>query len=203
MSQYKKTDEIFIVTTKLGYIPQLRTSGPIPNPFKVPVGLCLEMVIAGIQLFQYQVGTGKLVELTIDNIYDADKFEDKVEEVDTEEEVATVEETEVTGVKLDDDDVKTDSKEEVITKDKSTADTTDATDKVADDVKTDSKEEVTTKDKSTADTTDATDKVADDVKTDSKEEVTTKDKSADAASKSYNVTGKVTNNNNRNRNKNK
>lgn len=71
---YKTTDEINIVSTRTGYIPQLQMCGPIVNPLKVPAQTCLAMVTAGVPLFEFDPKTKQIVALTINNVYDDEKF---------------------------------------------------------------------------------------------------------------------------------
>lgn len=76
----KKNDQIFIMTKRTGYIPQLRTYGPIVNPMKCPLSLCLSMLTAGVELHEFDPKTKSVVKLTVNNLYDENKF--KVEEKD-------------------------------------------------------------------------------------------------------------------------
>ena len=77
-----KNDQIFIMTKRTGYIPQLRTYGPIVNPMKCPSSLCLSMLTAGVELHEFNPKTRAVVKLTVNNLYDKDKF--KNEEKDEE-----------------------------------------------------------------------------------------------------------------------
>lgn len=77
-----KNDQIFIMTKRTGYIPQLRTYGPIVNPIKCPLSLCLSMLTAGVELHEFDPKTRAVVKLTVNNLYDKDKF--KNEEKDEE-----------------------------------------------------------------------------------------------------------------------
>ncbi len=99
-TKYDKTDEIYILSTRTGYIPQLRMYGPIPYPIKCPLALCMSMIIAGVVIHEYDPKTGLTVELTISNLYDATKFE-KVKKTKKESTVSEpVPVTEVKGVKV-------------------------------------------------------------------------------------------------------
>lgn len=97
-----KNDQIFIMTKRTGYIPQLRTYGPIVNPMKCPLSLCLSMLTAGVELHEFDPKTRAVVKLTVNNLYDKDKFkaEDKNDENELKAAVKTnvVETTE--GVKV-------------------------------------------------------------------------------------------------------
>lgn len=72
---YKNTDEIFIMTMRTGYIPHLKTYGPIPNPIKCPISLCLSMIIAGVELYEYDPKTKLTKKMSLDNIMQDNKFE--------------------------------------------------------------------------------------------------------------------------------
>jgi len=98
-TKYLKTDEIFIVTTRLGYIPALRTYGPIPHPIRVPLATCLELIVSGITIHQFDPETKNIVELTMENLFDIDKFTvvEKTEDVVK----PVIEETQVAGVVLE------------------------------------------------------------------------------------------------------
>lgn len=98
MSQYKKTDEIYIRSLRTGYIPHLGTYGPIVNPIKAPVSLCFDMIVDGVSLHQLDIETGKTMELTIANLFDADKFKTAKEAVEVEDEPEVIEETVVVGI---------------------------------------------------------------------------------------------------------
>lgn len=74
---YKSTDQIYIVSTRTGYIPQLRMYGPIPNPISVPISLCLSMLTAGVKIHQFDPKTKKVIELTVANLNDDTKFDEK------------------------------------------------------------------------------------------------------------------------------
>lgn len=72
-----KNDQIFIMTKRTGYIPQLRTYGPIVNPMKCPLSLCLSMLTAGVELHEFDPKTRAVVKLTVNNLYDKDKFKNE------------------------------------------------------------------------------------------------------------------------------
>ncbi len=76
----KNTDEIFILTKRTGYIPHLKTYGPIPNPIKCPISLCMSMIIAGVELYELDPVTKLTAKLTLENLMKDDKF-DTVKEV--------------------------------------------------------------------------------------------------------------------------
>ena len=71
---YTRNDKIFVRVNRNGFIPQLGISGPIPNPVKVTCGICLDMVSAGIDVYQVDPSTRKMVKLTVDNVFDDKKF---------------------------------------------------------------------------------------------------------------------------------
>lgn len=72
---YKKSDEIYIVTTRTGFIPQLNMCGPIPNPIRVPLRLCLSLINSGVKIQQMDPKTRMILPLTLENLYDDQKFE--------------------------------------------------------------------------------------------------------------------------------
>jgi len=79
---YKNTDFIFVKTLHVGYIPHLRTHGPIVNPIKVDVGTCRSMIIAGIELYQLDPVSKLTVKLTLENLYNDKKFDKLVKKTD-------------------------------------------------------------------------------------------------------------------------
>jgi len=81
---YLKTDLIFVVTNKVGYIPQLRMNGPIPTPVKIDVASCVSILTSGFPLWQFDPISKKVVKLTLSNVLDNNKFkETKVEVKET------------------------------------------------------------------------------------------------------------------------
>jgi hypothetical protein len=82
---YKSTDVIFIKTIKRGFIPQLRMNGPIVSPMRASIAQCLAMLTANIPLYQYDPTTKRVVELTIANLVDDQKFIAKVGDVKDDE----------------------------------------------------------------------------------------------------------------------
>jgi len=75
----KNTDEIFIMTKRTGYIPHLKTYGPIPNPLKCPISLCMGMIIAGVEIYEYDPVTRLTMKLTLENLVNEDNFASKEE----------------------------------------------------------------------------------------------------------------------------
>lgn len=75
----KNTDEIFIMTKRTGYIPHLKTYGPIPNPLKCPISLCMGMIIAGVEIYEYDPVTRLTMKLTLENLVNDDNFAPKEE----------------------------------------------------------------------------------------------------------------------------
>lgn len=78
-NKYQKTDRIFIRTNRTGYIPSLRMYGPIVRPFPCSVGVCQEMLTFGIELYQVEPKSNEVVQLTLLNLYDKDKFGKKAD----------------------------------------------------------------------------------------------------------------------------
>lgn len=78
---YKKTDYIYIQTTKLGYLPPLRQYGPIPNPLRVTVAVADKCLAVGIPIHQFDPDSGKVIRLTKQNLYDDSKFSTKTGKV--------------------------------------------------------------------------------------------------------------------------
>ena len=78
---YKSTDVIFVLTNKRGFIPQLRIAGPIVSPMRASIAQCLAMLTVNIPLYQYDPTTKRVVELTLNNLTDDQKFSPKAEEV--------------------------------------------------------------------------------------------------------------------------
>lgn len=72
---YKKTDMIYILSTRMGYIPPLRQYGPIRNPIKITVGVAEQCIAIGVQISQFDPSTGKVLALDRNNLYDERKFE--------------------------------------------------------------------------------------------------------------------------------
>lgn len=72
---YKESDDIFIVTQKRGFIPQLKQEGPIVCPIKISVGRCLAMLTSGVPLYQYDPISKITIPLDMNNILDDKKFE--------------------------------------------------------------------------------------------------------------------------------
>jgi len=75
---YNTNEEILVITNRTGYIPQMRMCGPILQPIKVPVQLCLSMVCAGVELYQVDPVSMKNMKLTPLNLMDDTKFETKI-----------------------------------------------------------------------------------------------------------------------------
>lgn len=75
----KKNDrKILITCPKVGFIPHLGMQGPIPNPLRVDYTTCVNMIIAGVSLYEVDPATRNTVLLTLDNIDDENKFGTKV-----------------------------------------------------------------------------------------------------------------------------
>lgn len=74
---YTNNDQIYILTKRVGYLHQLRMYGPIINPLKCPVSLCMSLLISGVELYQYDEKTKMVVALTLENLLDDKKFEKK------------------------------------------------------------------------------------------------------------------------------
>lgn len=74
---YSREDKIFVRINKMGYIPYIGMCGPIPNPIKIPTATCLQMVTAGIEVFEVNPDTKEMVKLTVQNVFDDNKFEKK------------------------------------------------------------------------------------------------------------------------------
>ena len=72
---YNKTDQIYIMTKRVGYLHQLRMYGPIINPLKCPISICMSLLISGVELYQYDEKTKDVVALTLENLYDDKKFD--------------------------------------------------------------------------------------------------------------------------------
>ena len=101
-------DEIYIMTNRTGYIPQIRACGPILQPIAIPVSLALSMVSSGVTVYEVDPETKTNILLTPQNIMDDTKFQVKdvapvveptvpkdvtpVAEPETPDEVAPVEE---------------------------------------------------------------------------------------------------------------
>lgn len=99
---YKKTDRIFIVSTRTGYIPQLKMYGPIPNPIKVPLNLCLSMITSGIDIYQFEPKSKSIIKLNFDNIFDDKKFDVVPKKVEKAPDYTTkVKSFKTTGVKIE------------------------------------------------------------------------------------------------------
>jgi hypothetical protein len=71
---YKKTDQIFIQTNFNGYIRALGMSGPIPNAYGVPAAIAYQMVVDGIETYEFDTVSKKTKKLTLNNVYDDKKF---------------------------------------------------------------------------------------------------------------------------------
>lgn len=71
---YSREDKIFVKIIKNGYIPFIGMCGPIPNPIKIPTGTCLQMITAGIDVFEVNPDTKETVKLTVTNVFDDNKF---------------------------------------------------------------------------------------------------------------------------------
>lgn len=84
---YTNSDQIYILTKRTGYLHQLRMYGPIVNPLKCPVSLCMSLLISGVELFQFDPVTKNVVELNLENLLDDNKFGTKEEPVVEEEPV--------------------------------------------------------------------------------------------------------------------
>lgn len=95
---YKKTDQIFVRTLHMGYIPHLKTSGPIVNPIKVDVATCHSMILSGIDLYELDPATKMTIKLTASNLYDDKKFEKLQGEAKVEDKAKVVKEVELPGV---------------------------------------------------------------------------------------------------------
>lgn len=74
---------IYVLCRKAGYIPFLGICGPIANPLHLPAKLCLNIITAGITLYEFEPTTRDTLELTTDNIFEDDNFgvKSKVTEV--------------------------------------------------------------------------------------------------------------------------
>lgn len=81
---YKKTDLIYILSTKLGYIPPLRQIGPIVNPLRVNVYTAYKCLVIGVPISQFDPETGLVIKLTTQNLYDDTKFQKLAEEISYE-----------------------------------------------------------------------------------------------------------------------
>jgi hypothetical protein len=71
---YNKTDLIPVIIARVGFIPHLQTWGPIYNPIKIPAQKCLEMVTDGVDVREVDLATKAMVKLTIENVFNSDKF---------------------------------------------------------------------------------------------------------------------------------
>ena len=86
---YNREDKIFVRINKVGFIPYIGMCGPIPNPIKIPVATCLQMVTAGIDVFEVNPDTKETVKLTVQNVFDDNKFDKKpVQSVPVKERLA-------------------------------------------------------------------------------------------------------------------
>lgn len=79
---YSDTKIIFIMTDKESYIPPLRQIGPIPNPLPVSVLVAAKCIQCGCPISEYDPETGLVVKLTLENLYDDQKFVKAKEEAD-------------------------------------------------------------------------------------------------------------------------
>lgn len=75
---YSRDDKIYVKINKVGYIPFIGMCGPIPNPIKIPTSTCLQMVTAGIDVFEVDPKTKEMVKLTVQNVFDDEKFRKRV-----------------------------------------------------------------------------------------------------------------------------
>lgn len=80
---YSREDKIFVKIIKNGYIPFIGMCGPIPNPIKIPTGTCLQMITAGIDVFEVNPDTKETVKLTVTNVFDDNKFGKKSNPIDS------------------------------------------------------------------------------------------------------------------------
>ena len=71
---YSREDKIYVRINKNGYIPFIGMCGPIPNPIKIPASTCLQMVTAGIDVHEVNPDTKETVKLTVQNVFDDNKF---------------------------------------------------------------------------------------------------------------------------------
>lgn len=71
---YSREDKIYVKINKVGFIPYIGICGPIPNPIKIPTATCLQMINAGIDVFEVNPDTKETMKLTVQNVFDDNKF---------------------------------------------------------------------------------------------------------------------------------
>jgi hypothetical protein len=76
LNMHKVTDQIRIVTAHKGWLTQLRMSGPIYTPLKVPIKTVMELILSGVEIFEVDPkDIKKTIKLTPSNLFDETKFD--------------------------------------------------------------------------------------------------------------------------------
>lgn len=141
---YSREDKIFVKIIKNGYIPFIGMCGPIPNPIKIPTGTCLQMITAGIDVFEVNPDTKETVKLTVTNVFDDDKFGKKSNPIELPKQptINPTDKVMFTGVSQIPEEVKNvDAKSSVDEKSDDTKTDVPSVDKVSDDAEKDSDSE--------------------------------------------------------------
>lgn len=69
----------YITVETRGYIPLLGMDGPIVAPIEVPETIITNLVMRGYKLSEFNSKTKEKIQLTLENIYDNDRFKPKPE----------------------------------------------------------------------------------------------------------------------------
>lgn len=119
--KYADTDTIFVRIIRAGFIPQLGISGPIPNPIKITRAKAKSLIVAGVQVWEFNPTTKETKELTLQNVFgEPDSVKKEETPVKTVAPVQEPKPTQFVGVQKDEkkesapvfQEAKTDKKEE-------------------------------------------------------------------------------------------
>jgi hypothetical protein len=69
-----KADNLFVISDYRGYIPHFNRYGPVYAPTKVSVALAIQMITSKIPLTEINPRTKQTVRLTLQNLFDENKF---------------------------------------------------------------------------------------------------------------------------------